>query len=300
MILSQDLSTALIVHLIIACIYAALILLKWSSLSPAFIPIIFFIPDFGILSALVAEITNRLKDKLGDTGEIETVKLEQDIYWKTIRRQAQSEGIVPLEEALIINDRQTRKKLVLEMLLDDPKKNIDILLLARENNDVDTAHYANTTIAKIQRDFQLQVQQLAAAYETDPHDSATLDAYIETLGQFIDSGLSEAYLLRRQRLILASLIDHKIEQDGWTKELLQQKINNHIALGELNAATETNEHLHENYPRDEQTWINDLKISVAAHDAARLQATKDGIKRADIQWSPANREKVNLWLENAA
>lgn len=300
MILSQDLSTALIVHLIIACLYAALILLKWSSLSPAFIPIIFFIPDFGILSALVAEITNRLKDKLGDTGEIETVKLEQDIYWKTIRRQAQSEGIVPLEEALIINDRQTRKKLVLEMLLDDPKKNIDILLLARENNDVDTAHYANTTIAKIQRDFQLQVQQLAAAYETDPHDTAALDAYIETLGQFIDSGLSEAYLLRRQRLILASLIDHKIEQDGWTKELLQQKINNHIALGELNAATETNEHLHENYPRDEQTWINDLKISVAAHDAARLQATKDGIKRADIQWSPANREKVNLWLENAA
>jgi hypothetical protein len=300
MILSQDLSTALIVHLIVACIYAALILLKWSSLSPAFIPIIFFIPDFGILSALVAEITNRLKDKLGDTGEIETVKLEQDIYWKTIRRQAQSEGIVPLEEALIINDRQTRKKLVLEMLLDDPKKNIDILLLARENNDVDTAHYANTTIAKIQRDFQLQVQQLAAAYETDPHDSATLDAYIETLGQFIDSGLSEAYLLRRQRLIQASLIDHKIMQDGWTKELLQQKFNNHIALGELNAATETNEHLHENYPRDEQTWINDLKISVAAHDAARLQATKDGIKRADIQWSPANREKVNLWLENAA
>jgi len=300
MILSQDLSTALIVHLIIACIYAALILLKWSSLSPAFIPIIFFIPDFGILSALVAEVTNRLKDKLGDTGEIETVKLEQDIYWKTIRRQAQSEGIVPLEEALIINDRQTRKKLVLEMLLDDPKKNIDILLLARENNDVDTAHYANTTIAKIQRDFQLQVQQLAAAYETDPHDTTTLDAYIDTLGQFIDSGLSEAYLLRRQRLILASLIDHKIEQDGWTKELLQQKINNHIALGELNAATETNEHLHKNYPRDEQTWINDLKISVAAHDAARLQATKDGIKKADIQWSPTNREKVNLWLENAA
>jgi len=300
MILSQDLSTALIVHLIIACIYAALILLKWSSLSPAFIPIIFFIPDFGILSALVAEITNSLKDKLGDTGEIETVKLEQDIYWKTIRRQAQSEGIVPLEEALIINDRQTRKKLVLEMLLDDPKKNIDILLLARENNDVDTAHYANTTIAKIQRDFQLQVQQLAAAYETDPHDTTTLDAYIDTLGQFIDSGLSEAYLLRRQRLILASLIDHKIEQDGWTKELLQQKINNHIALGELNAATETNEHLHKNYPRDEQTWINDLKISVAAHDAARLQATKDGIKKADIQWSPTNREKVNLWLENAA
>jgi len=298
--LSPAISTALIVHLSATILYSLFIINRRSSLSASFIPIILFIPIFGILSALVAEITNQLKDKLGDVGEIETVKLEKDIYWKTIRRQAQSENIVPLEEALIINDRHTRKNLVLEMLLDDPKKNIDILMLARENNDVDTAHYANTTIAKIQRDFQMQVQQLAAAHETYPDDSEVLDKYIDTLGQFIESGLSEAYLLQRQRLIFASLIDKKIENEGWTKESLQIKIENHIALDELNSASEANQILHDHFPEDEQTWINDLRISVAGYDAARLADTISAIKNAGIKWSVSGKEKVSLWLEEAA
>lgn len=297
---SSAISTALIVHLSASLLYSLYIRSKRSSLPASFILIILCIPVFGIVSALVAEITNRLKDKLGETGEIETVKLEKDIYWKTIRRQAQSESIVPLEEALIINDRHTRKKIVLEMLLDDPKKNIDILMLARENNDVDTAHYANTTISKIQRDFQMQVQQLAAAHETDPDDIEILDKYIDTLSQFIESGLSEAYLLQRQRLIFASLIDKRIEKEGWTKELLQNKLENHIALDEMNNAIETNQILHDHFPDDEETWINDLRISVASHDASRLEKTISEIKNVGIQWSVSGWEKVSLWLEDAA
>jgi len=298
--MDSSLFIALLIHGTVAVLYSLLILFKRSSLPVSFIPIIFSIPVFGVLSAMVAEITNRFKDRLGEVGEIETVKLEHDVYWKTIRKQAQSDSIVPLEEALVVNDRQTRKKLVLEMLLDDPKKNIDILLLARENNDVDTAHYANTTIAKIQRDFQLQVQELAAAYESDPDDSDTLNTYIDTLSHFVESGLSEAYLLHRQRLILSSLIDHKIEKDGWTKELLQKKVDNHIALDDLNHAIETNQLLHEKFPLDEETWINDLKISVAGHDAVRLDAVIDAIKNVNIDWSPDNREKISLWVEGAA
>ncbi len=294
--LSSTMQTLIILHLIFSILYAFAILTKRSSLIPAFIAIIVFIPVFGLFSALVADLTNRFKDKMGDPGEIETVKLEKDIYWKTIRKQAQSENIVPLEEALIINDRQTRKKLVLEMLLDDPMKNIDILLLARENNDVDTAHYANTTIAKIQRDFQLQVQKLAAAHKLEPENSAILDKYIQTLSQFIESGLSEAYLLHRQRLILDALLDNKIELDGWSKNLLQMKIENALALKDITAAIESNQIMHAHFPTDEQTWINELQISVASHDAQRLDETIRKITQKDINWSPSGKQQVGIWI----
>lgn len=295
--LSSFLLTALIIHAVLALTYVLAIAFKWSSLPPAFIPLLVFIPLFGFLSALTADLTNRYKEKFAEPGVIETVKLEKDIYWKSIRKQSHSENVVPLEEALIINDRQTRKKLVLDTLLDDPMKNIDILLLARENNDVDTAHYANTTIAKIQRDFQLQIQKLAAAHDSDRVNSTILGQYILTLSKFIESGLSEAYLLKRQRIILAGLLDEKIKMDGWSKEVLKMKIDNAVALQDINTAIETNEIMHQNFPDDELVWINELQISIAAHDPTRLENAIREITNTKINWSVRGREMVSAWIE---
>jgi len=284
-------------HFLVTAVYTVLIFTRRSKLTPANILPILCIPFFGVLSALAADlvyITNQHKE---DPNPIETFSLSEDIYWKSIKKREEAQNIVPLEEALLINDRQTRKKLILEMLLDDPMKNINILLLARENNDVDTAHYANTTIAKIQRNFQLQVQQLAVEHESDPENSSILNRYIEILGNFIESGLSEAFLLKRQRVAFADLLEKKISLDGWNKKTLLKKIYNCLALKDINTAIEANEILKKNYPDDEQTWINALQISVAGHDAVRLEKTIDEINSREINWSSSGKEQVNTWVQ---
>ena len=287
----------IITHVLVVSVYITLIFTHRSSLTPANILPILFIPFFGVLSALIADIvtlSNRYRENL---DPIETLSLSEDIYWKSIKQREEAQNIVPLEEALIINDRQTRKKLILEMLLDDPMKNIDILLLARENNDVDTAHYANTTIAKIQRGFQLQVQQLAVEHETDPNDIDLLNRYIETLGNFIESGLSEAFLLKRQRITYADLLEKKIGLDSLDKETLLKKIRNCLALKDINAAIETNKVLIKNFPNDEQSWISALQISVAGHDAMRLEETINEINRRNIDWSLSGKEQISTWVQ---
>jgi len=286
-----------ITHVFLASIYIMLILTRRSSLTTANIAPIIFIPFFGVLSALTAEVVN-LTSKSGENSDpIETLSLSEDIYWKSIKQREEAQNIVPLEEALIINDRQTRKKLILEMLLDDPMKNINILLLARENNDVDTAHYANTTIAKIQRDFQLQVQRLSVEHESDSDNVDLLDRYIETLGKFIESGLSEAFLLNRQRIIFANLLEKKLGLIGWEKETLIKKIKNCLALKDIPAAVEANEILKTNLPDDEQTWISALQISVAGHDTVRLKEIINEISRRKIDWSLSGKEQISAWVQ---
>lgn len=291
------LNILIITHFVIVAIYITLIFTRRSALTPANILPILCIPFFGVLSALAADLVNINNQHIEDPDPIETFSLSEDIYWKSIKKREEAQNIVPLEEALIINDRQTRKKLILEMLLDDPMKNIDILLLARENNDVDTAHYANTTIAKIQRNFQLQVQQLSVEHEADPDNSNILNRYIEILGNFIESGLSEAFLLKRQRVAFADLLEKKINLDGWNKKTLLKKIHNCLALKDINAAIEANEILKKNFPDDEQTWINALQISVAGHDAVRLEETINDIKRRKISWSSTGKEQVSTWVQ---
>lgn len=290
------LHTILLIHLLVSAVYIVLIVKKVSSLTPASILPILCIPFFGAAAAAAADLVNKSTGRK-EAEPIETLSLSEDIYWKTIKKREEAQNIVPLEEALIINDRITRKKLVLEMLLDDPMKNIDILLLARENNDVDTAHYANTTIAKIQRDFQLQIQQMAVAYENDPKKTGILDKYIETMWRFIESGLSEAYLLRKQRIILSTLLDDKLARDSGDKETLYIKIQNSLALKEINEAMDAAAVLKESYPDDEQTWINALRVSVSAHDALQLEETVDAIKHRKIEWSPEDKNLINTWVK---
>ena len=291
------LNILIIIHFVIVAIYAVLIFTRRSILTPANILPILCIPFFGVLSALTADFVGITNQHIKDPDPIKTFSLSEDIYWKSIKKREEAQNIVPLEEALIINDRQTRKKLILEMLLDDPMKNINILLLARENNDVDTAHYANTTIAKIQRNFQLQVQQLSVEHEAEPDDIIVLDRYIEILGNFIESGLSEAFLLKRQRIAFADLLEKKISLDGWNKKTLLKKIRNCLALKDLNGAIQANEILKKNFPDDEQTWINALRISVDGHDAVLLEETIDEIKRRKISWSSTGKEQVSTWVQ---
>jgi hypothetical protein len=288
----------ILIHIILFCIYAVLIFTRRSSLSPANLLPILCIPVFGITSAIIADyIFFTKKENLATEDPTETLSLSEDIYWKSIKKREQAQNIVPLEEALIVNDRQTRKKLIFETLLEDPMKNLDILLLARENNDADTAHYANTTIAKIQRDFQLKIQKLAFEYESDQDNVGLLNKYIETLGNFINSGLSESFLLIRQRIIFANLLEKKISLEGWDRGTLHQKIMNSLELKDINPAIEAVEILKHNLPYDEQTWINALRISVAGHDTLRLRETIDEIKEKQIEWSADGKEQINTWIE---
>jgi hypothetical protein len=288
----------LLIHIVLFFIYAVLIFTRRSSLSTANLIPIFCIPLFGITSAIIADYIFFNKKEDPDTEDtIETLSLTEDIYWKSIKKREQAKNVVPLEEALIVNDRQTRKKLIFETLLEDPMKNLDILLLARENNDADTAHYANTTIAKIQRDFQLKIQKLAYEYESDQDNIELLNKYIETLRNFINSGLSESFLLIRQRIVLANLLERKISLEGWDRDTLLQKIMNSLELKDINPAIEANEILKQNLPDDEQTWINALRISVAGHDTIRLKETIDEIKEKQIEWTTNGKEQVSAWIE---
>jgi hypothetical protein len=287
----------LVLHFGLSSIYAILILLKKSALTQANILPILLIPGFGLLGALAAEWQTRVKSgNLDLEAELEPVSLADDIYWKTIQRRDEAENIVPLEEALLVNDRMTRKNLIFEMLLDDPLKNIDILMLARENNDTDTAHYANTTIAKIQRNFQLQLQKLAVLHEQNPADAQTLDHYIDILEKFISSGLSVAYLQHKQRLILGNLLDHKLALSGFHKETMKQKIRNDLELKNFSAAFETAEDLKNNFPNDQDAWLYQLLVSVEARDPRHLEETRTEIRRRQINWSPENRKIVNVWM----
>jgi hypothetical protein len=292
----QVLPIILGIHLVLALVYSLLILKRISRLRKEFIIPLFFVPVFGILSAIAIELINTRKKQVLQTLDLHKFTLNDDIYWKTIRNRKDDQNIVPLEEAMIINDEKVRRKLMLDALFDDPKKYLDVLMIARNNEDIETAHYATTTIAKIQREFQLEIQKLTVELEENPGDQDILDQIILAHEKYIESGILKDYLLRRQRVIYARVLDQKLAAQKYDKATIIRKIHNSLQLRDFNTAFEAGDVLKSNWPMEEETWIEVLRVCVESKDKNRLKETIDEIRLGKILWTKQGREQVTPWL----
>ncbi len=109
------------------------------------IPIL-IVPLFGPCIAITVEILFRIQNPGAKPVDLESFTAENDILWKSFVTSNEDNDAIPLEEAILLNDIHTRRKAVLSTFRDDPFRYLDVLLVARNNEDVDTTHYATIQI----------------------------------------------------------------------------------------------------------------------------------------------------------
>jgi hypothetical protein len=195
----------LVAHFIVSTLFLIFIFSGKSYIRKEFISLIVLIPFFGVLGALVIEILNR-KEKQGKKPiGLASLTSGEDILWKSLKKFQEKGDIVPLEEAMTINNVKIRRRMMLDVIHDDPMKFLDAVMLARHNKDIETSHYATTTVSHLQRTYQIQIQNLAVEVENNPDDVKLLDSYISKLEDYMESGLLEQYLLKNQRIMLFRL-----------------------------------------------------------------------------------------------
>ncbi|HSL46949.1 MAG TPA: hypothetical protein VK897_26165 [Anaerolineales bacterium] len=283
------------VCLALACI--ALIIFEKISLRKEYIIPVVLLPVFGPVAALTIELLRILSLHAKTPLPIDLLTPQHDILWKALKSYHENGNIVPLEEAILIDDVKTRRKFMLETLYEDPLKYLDILMLAKNNDDVETSHYATTTISRAQRDFQLAIQKLAVAVENRPEDMAVLDKYIDTLGKYIGSGLLEEHLLRNLRVVYQDVLDRKLTRAKNDKLTLIRKLRNSIELHDYATALKVSNYLREHWPEDEQTWIEAVRVCVEGKDHKRLSEILNGIQNNHINWTKHGKEQVSAWVE---
>jgi len=292
----QVLPIILVIHILCAGLYSIFILIKRSHLRKEHIIPIFLVPVFGILAAITVEVITRKMRKEDYPIDLYSFKLDADPYWKTIFQRKEEKDILPLEEAVILNDNKTRRKLMLETLFDDPYKYLDVLMISKNNDDIETAHYATTTISKIQREFQMGIQKMAITVENDPTNVELLDDYLVLMEKYIQSGVLEDYLLQRQRVLYSKELDRKLALIPNDKPTLIKKINNCLALKEFDSARMHCETLKNAYPYDEDTWIEAVRVCVDSKDKKHLEEVVRVIRNNGITWSKTGREQLAPWL----
>ena len=89
------------------------------------------------------------------------MKVNEEIYKNIFQSGTEQEGnIVPLEEALIVNEPELRRELIMNVLNDNPEEYVELLKQARMNEDVEVVHYAITAMVELSKEYDSKLQEL--------------------------------------------------------------------------------------------------------------------------------------------
>lgn len=295
----QTARTFIVIHVLLSLICVFIILSGKTTLRKEQIIPMLLLPFFGPFMVLVIEFLNVLGEQGNRPIDLEHLDTSKDILWKALKNYHEKGDLVPLEEAILINDVKTRRKFMLETLYDDPMKYWDVIMLAKNNPDVETSHYATTTIAYVQKRFQVSMQELAVEVEKNPDDIEMLNKYLETIKKYLESGLLEEHLLRNLRIVYGKNLDKKLAKVENDKFSLAEKIRNCIELRDYTAAYETCDLLVNYWPEDEQSWIEAVRVCIEGEDTTLLKQRLLEIQARKINWTQHGKEQIAPWLQGA-
>lgn len=294
---------SLVVATVLLLIHALVCLVLWTLMKLGLLPVrghmlavMVLVPLWGpLLVVLLIARSAVFGDDLKD-ATLEALRINDDMHRSMlVQGREGDDGVVPLEEALIVNDPGDRRRLMLSMLTEDPDAYLAQLQAAKLNDDVEVAHYAATAVAQISKESDLRLQQLERAFKTDP-SAQNLNVYCDYLGTYLASGLAEGRVAQIQRQQYARLLARRCErEDG-----LALRVRYATALadaGEVDEAEDVAERLVADAPDEQDVWMLCLRLAVLRRDGEMVQRVIDAVDKQHVYLSAENREKLAFWRE---
>lgn len=294
---------SLVVAVFLLIIHALVCLVLWTLMKFGLLPVrghmlavMVLVPLWGPLLVVLLCTRDQACGDASYASTLESLRLKDDIRRGVqVQRRETDAGVVPLEEALIVNDAGDRRRLMLSMLTEDPGAYLAQLQAAKLNDDVEVAHYAATAVAQISKESDLKLQQLERAFKADP-SAQNLDEYCDYLGDYLASGLAEGRVAQIQRQQYARLLARRCEREDGTA--LRIRYATALAdAGEMDEAEAVTTQLVADAPDEQEAWMLCLRLAVARHDGEGVQQVIDAIDNQHVYLSADNREKLAFWRD---
>lgn len=285
----------LVVHLLVCLGVWLLVRSGTLKIEGYFFPMMVLVPVWGPLCVLLLHTEKIIHgdNLLGAT--LEKLRINEEIHRSILVEGGEdAESVIPLEEALLVNDAAQKRKLILSVLTDDPAGYYDLLQQARLNDDSEVVHYASTALAQISKEADLKLQQMEQKYAAAPDDPEVLEEYCDYLEEYVSSGFVQGKAAEIQQNQLEQLLKkriggHKNYTLGCTLAAVQ------LDLGAYDRAAETLDGLIERWPQRETPWLLRLRRAAALQDGAAVQDILRQIDEKEVYLSSKGRETIRFW-----
>ena len=204
--------------------------------------------------------------------------------------------IVPLEEALLINEPGVRRELIMDVLNDDPEEHMDLLKQARMNEDVEVVHYAITAMVELSKEYDFCLQKMEKLYAASPDDPEILEQYCDFMEEYLNQGILEAQMEREQRKRYIRLLRQKLKVKT-TLSTCVRLFQNLMKTGDYVQAEEILGLMDQKWHRKEEFWILKIRYLAERKKGAELQQCLRQMKEEQIYLSSKSKEVLAFWLD---
>ena len=260
--------------------------------------LVIFVPVWGVLCVLVLHFQLWIQSDQRKEVGVEKMKVNEEIYKNILQSGMEQEGnVVPLEEALIVNEPELRRELIMNVLNDTPDEYVELLKQARMNEDVEVVHYAITAMVELSKEYDYKLQKLERLYQISPEDPEILEQYCEFMEEYLSQGLLEEQIERVQRQQYEQLLEKKLKhrEDLHTCVCM---IKNLMKLGDYGKAYEILQIMEKKWYRHEAYWILKIQYCVEQKQGEELKRTLEKLKKEHIYLSSKGREELALWIDS--
>ena len=284
---------------------AAFLLIKAGILksSSAVMVMVLLIPVFGFCCLLILEWESRGDQEAKKEVGIEKLRINDEIHRSILMEEEPARNlIVPLQEALLINDAATRRELIMDILYHDTGQYVDVLNKARMNDDVEVVHYATTAMVELQKDYEAELQRRRQAWEDNRESRSRSAAYLQTLEAYVDSGLLEGNMKRSRQLELQELLEYKLHKEDNSEEeelsLYHQYFETSLSLEDNETAASCADHVMEKWPQMENGYVVHIRRGIACRQRDRISRMLALIRERNIYLTPDARKRVEFWKDD--
>lgn len=160
--------------------------------------LVIFVPFWGTVCVLLLHLQMLTRRDNRIEPGVEKLRVNEEIYKNIFQAVSDTDKkIVPLEEALLINEPGVRRELIMDVLNDDPEEYMDLLKQARMNEDVEVVHYAITAMVELSKEYDFCLQKMEKLYAASPDDPEILEQYCDFMEEYLNQGILEAQKIGR-------------------------------------------------------------------------------------------------------
>ncbi|TXC76142.1 hypothetical protein FS935_23045 [Metabacillus litoralis] len=206
--------------------------------------------------------------------------------------------IIPFNDALILNDNKTKRKILIDLLKGEFLKNVDALELALQSDDSETSHYAATAVQQVKSDLMKTMRQLEEQLLYDGGDYDSLEAYRDLLKHYIRIEFLDKQTRKKYTYLYYQTLDKLIKISPASDELnFIEKIESAITLNEHQVALETAKQFLEVFPEKEDAYFSALNVHYSMRNSSEFKQVMNKLRSSDIKLSPDKLNQLRFWLQ---
>jgi hypothetical protein len=216
-------------------------------------------------------------------------------FYKTINIENEI-NVVPIQDALLLNDNKIKRKLLIQSLKENSIENTKVLEKALESDDSETSHYAATAIMEMKRKLLNSMQELGLLLEKKPDNFQILRSYAETINKYLKSGFLDDGTYKQYQSLLSTVLEKLLVSGQGQSQHYIDKINCDLALVDYEKAAYYSERFLVEHPKEEMAYIMAMKLHYILKNPSQLQSVISTLKRRPVRLSAQGLSIIRFWL----